>query len=257
MEHKLLIYTLISIFFTTILFGVLVKDNSSTLDELKLSSKNIIEKNQNLFNKNKDGSTIDKKFNGEKFASDSYSLYKKMTSGKSLKGNDLKNSNDYKQLSEALTTYLAAARIIVAKNQKLINTDKDGKANPKNFYPAVFGRYASYEFKKRSGIVMKQTTLGKGGYGARNSKYNSPDSWETKALNKFESSSWKRGEGFGEEVSESGSKYYRYMKPLEIKQACLGCHGDPKGEKDISGHIKEGYKLNDIRGGISVKIPMK
>jgi len=180
-----------------------------------------------------------------------------MVVGKSLEVKDLKNNNDYNKLSQALTTYLAAARIVIAKNQKLINTDKDGKSNPKNFYPAVFGRYAAYEFKKRSGIVMKQTTLGKGGYGARNSKYNSPDAWETTALKKFESNSWKRGEGFGEEVSEGGKKFFRYMKPLSIKQACLGCHGDPKGEKDISGHIKEGYKLNDIRGGISVKIPIK
>jgi general secretion pathway protein A len=45
------------------------------------------------------------------------------------------------------------------------------------------------------------------------------------------------------------------MLPTYIEPACLKCHGGPKGEKDITGHIKEGYKEGDIRGAISVMIP--
>ncbi|MCP5062483.1 MAG: DUF3365 domain-containing protein [Ignavibacteriae bacterium] len=112
---------------------------------------------------------------------------------------------------------------------------------------------ASDEFKKRTGIKIKQTTSGKG-YGARNSKYNKPDTWEAKALKKIESAGWKRNKGYGEEVKAGGGNHYRYVMPLYIKKSCLGCHGDPKGEKDISGHLKEGYKLNDVRGAISIKI---
>lgn len=45
------------------------------------------------------------------------------------------------------------------------------------------------------------------------------------------------------------------MLPIYIESACLKCHGEPKGEKDITGHIKEGYKEGELRGAISVMIP--
>jgi general secretion pathway protein A len=45
------------------------------------------------------------------------------------------------------------------------------------------------------------------------------------------------------------------MLPVYIKPACLKCHGEPKGEKDIAGGIKEGYKEGEVRGAISVMIP--
>lgn len=47
------------------------------------------------------------------------------------------------------------------------------------------------------------------------------------------------------------------MVPLQITKGCLGCHGDPVGEKDISGHVKEGYKEGHVRGAISVMVPIK
>jgi hypothetical protein len=45
--------------------------------------------------------------------------------------------------------------------------------------------------------------------------------------------------------------------PLYIEKSCLPCHGEPAGEKDISGRIKEGYKEGDLRGAISVIVPIK
>ena len=56
---------------------------------------------------------------------------------------------------------------------------------------------------------------------------------------------------------EKGKKHMRFMQPIYIKKACLKCHGVPKGEMDISGRVKEGYKLGEIRGAISVKMPIK
>ena len=41
----------------------------------------------------------------------------------------------------------------------------------------------------------------------------------------------------------SGEKVYRYMAPLFVEQGCLKCHA------------VQGYKLGDIRGGISVMLP--
>ncbi len=69
-------------------------------------------------------------------------------------------------------------------------------------------------------------------------KENEADNWEKKALLKFE-------EGI-KEVYEidtiKGRKYFRYMAPLITTQGCLKCHA------------QQGYKLGDIRGGISSSV---
>ena len=70
---------------------------------------------------------------------------------------------------------------------------------------------------------------------------NAPDSWEKAALLAFE-----QGE---EEVSSmkvmNGQEYLRMMRPLITEQGCLDCHA------------AQGYQLGDIRGGISVAVPVQ
>ncbi|MDD5214715.1 MAG: DUF3365 domain-containing protein [Methylococcales bacterium] len=70
---------------------------------------------------------------------------------------------------------------------------------------------------------------------------NAADAWEVEALKRFET-----GE---QEISsveiENGQRYLRYMSPLMVKESCLLCHE------------KQGYKLGDVRGGISVSLQME
>lgn len=68
---------------------------------------------------------------------------------------------------------------------------------------------------------------------------NAPDEWESMSLQAFEEGS-EHMSGFDTVDNEI---YYRYMKPLITKSSCLNCHEH------------QGYKLGDIRGGISVSIP--
>ena len=69
---------------------------------------------------------------------------------------------------------------------------------------------------------------------------NAPDSWEEKALKAFE-----RGEDEVSEVVAMGGKaYMRLMRPFRTDPGCLQCHAE------------QGYKVGDIRGGISVAVPM-
>ncbi|MDI6804684.1 MAG: DUF3365 domain-containing protein [Bacteroidota bacterium] len=69
---------------------------------------------------------------------------------------------------------------------------------------------------------------------------NAPDPWERKALEDFE-----LGEKEAASIdSMEGREYYRFMRPFITEKGCLKCHA------------KQGYKENDIRGGISVSIPM-
>ncbi len=72
-------------------------------------------------------------------------------------------------------------------------------------------------------------------------KLNAPDPWERKQLLKFK----KVTDESSEIQTINKKKYMRFMKPLLTKQSCMPCH------------LKQGYKVGDIRGGISVAIPMQ
>ncbi|OGO03943.1 MAG: hypothetical protein A2Y72_04740 [Chloroflexi bacterium RBG_13_53_26] len=69
---------------------------------------------------------------------------------------------------------------------------------------------------------------------------NAPDEWEKKALVAFE-------QGVTEISSIEnieGREYFRLMRPFITEEGCLKCHAG------------QGYKVNDIRGGISVSLPL-
>ena len=58
------------------------------------------------------------------------------------------------------------------------------------------------------------------------------------------------------DVTDSG-KTLRLVLPLYYSKACLDCHGEPKGVRDISGYPREGGKEGELGGAISVKLPIK
>ena len=70
---------------------------------------------------------------------------------------------------------------------------------------------------------------------------NAPDDFERNALTEFES-------GRTKEISIiediESHKFYRYIAPLYIEETCLKCHSH------------QGYKTGDVRGAISVTVPM-
>lgn len=68
---------------------------------------------------------------------------------------------------------------------------------------------------------------------------NQPDSWERESLEGFEKNRAERISIVGAGATAS----FRYMAPLEIKEACLACHA------------RQGYRTGDVRGGISVTFP--
>jgi signal transduction histidine kinase len=69
---------------------------------------------------------------------------------------------------------------------------------------------------------------------------NAPDEFERNALLAFENG---KTEAAG--IFRQGTfSYYRYMAPLYIEKPCLNCHAS------------QGYREGDVRGGISVSIPM-
>lgn len=145
---------------------------------------------------------------------------------------------------------VAASKATVAKNQDTIN--KSGVAF-KSFTPAHFGTQAAKEFTGKSGIYMKQTTTD----ALLRNPNNKADDFEKTVLAKFSDPSYPRqGDKVISEVVDGG-KSVRVLLPLFYGKGCLGCHGEPKGEMDISGYKKEGAKEGDLGGAISVKLPLK
>lgn len=70
---------------------------------------------------------------------------------------------------------------------------------------------------------------------------NTPDTWETKALRTFE-----EGKTEVSEITEiHGLPYMRVIKPYMTEERCLKCHGH------------QGYKVGDIRGAMSIAVPMQ
>ena len=70
---------------------------------------------------------------------------------------------------------------------------------------------------------------------------NSGDPWERAALKKFEAG---ETEIFSIEKMDDGKRYFRYMHNMMVEKPCLKCHA------------AQGYRLGDIRGGISVSVPV-
>ena len=70
---------------------------------------------------------------------------------------------------------------------------------------------------------------------------NTPDEWERKALEAIE-----QGESEYASIEIiNNRKHMRFMRPLKTEERCLQCHA------------AQGYKVDDIRGGISVALPME
>ncbi len=70
---------------------------------------------------------------------------------------------------------------------------------------------------------------------------NKPDNFELTALESFETGA----KEFSRLIQTSSGPTFRFMAPLVTQKECLPCHGN------------QGYKIGDIRGGISITIPAR
>lgn len=177
---------------------------------------------------------------------------------------------DVRKAAEDLAQFLVSTRRMIAQLVDVINTHGAKVEEPlpagapyafKGIIPAYMGRVIGADFFKNTGIKIKQTTLGKGEFGPRN-PYNAPDDWEKEVLTRFYEPSYPKGKGYGEEADQEGKRVYRFMLPLYIEKPCLKCHGDPATSptgdgKDIAGKPMENYQEGEVRGAISIIIPME
>jgi general secretion pathway protein A len=162
----------------------------------------------------------------------------------------LKTEKAPAQAKQLLPMLVEAGKKVVATYQPILN--KHGLAY-KNFIPATWGTQAAAIFTARTGTYLKQTTMDEV---LRNPK-NKADAFEAAIMKKFADPAYPRqGEKIVSEGADGG-KATRVMLPLFHVKGCLPCHGEPKGERDISGYLREGAKLGELAGAISVKLTQK
>jgi len=74
---------------------------------------------------------------------------------------------------------------------------------------------------------------------------NTPTDFEAKVLKELEA-------GDIEEKVIVDDMSVHYVKPIRLTKECLACHGDPAGEKDVTGGVKEGWKEGEIHGAFLI-----
>ncbi len=120
----------------------------------------------------------------------------------------------------------------------------------KGFIPATFGTQVAATFSRDTGLKLRQ--IGPPEIEPRNPE-NRPDEQETEALLTIQKSHPRVGDHVISQRLPDHS--LRVLLPLFYTRPCLSCHGKPKGEVDISGYEKEGFKEGDLGGAISVILP--
>lgn len=118
-------------------------------------------------------------------------------------------------------------------------TGQDGRQFTK-INPAYMTRQIAEVAEKISGVRLHITSL------KPLRPQNAADEWEAAALRLFEGDAGKTEFLELVERFDFGARIlpaHRYMAPLRVKQHCLDCHE------------KQGYRIGDIRGGISVTMP--
>lgn len=122
------------------------------------------------------------------------------------------------------------------------------------FIPAKAAKEIAAKFTAGTEMMLKQTSLK-----PRNQE-NAPDPFEAGILKMFEMD--RALDEYKEKVVEKdGKQYIRFMKRLVVIEACLKCHEKRENvpafiRKNYPGDQAYDYQVGDIRGAISIKVPL-
>lgn len=208
------------------------------------SGRTTIATNQSLIN---DKTRGDKGFTPEVFEQQLYAAFRQRT------GIDLASLTQAQipEMAKPLLKRLVEeSKKTIASYQTVINLQ--GLAY-KGLIPATFGTETASRFQVWSGIYLKQTAPA---HLLRNPK-NKPDEYEVTTLEHLARSNPQQQNDATISETLDHEKTVRVILPLYYSKACLSCHGEPKGERDLTGYPREGGKEGELGGAISVKLPLQ
>jgi len=205
------------------------------------AARTVIAANQSRIN---DPTIGDKELTGEAVLAEAL---RNFTEATGIKPNEIDSKSRFGRLLQA---QMAAVRTVMDENQRTINRSGVGF---KGFVPAVFGRLVNEEFLRLAGTEARVKVTAPPRF-VRNRKAR-PDGWELAAIEeRLMSPQWEKGAIYSAEAVDRDRKAFRVLVPEYYSEGCLACHGTPKGEKDITGYPKEGGKLGDLGGVISITL---
>ena len=154
-----------------------------------------------------------------------------------------------KVLTEAqtLAVEMQAVWDYIDASQTAINHNSDGTYDFKGIYCAVAGKGIARRFTRDAeGYTIRYVR------DSPRTATDEPDAFESEALRRFASGA----QEYYEMTDYEGAPSFRYVSKLTIEHNCLKCHGEPAGEKDETGFIKEGMSDGDLAGAVSIVIPV-
>jgi hypothetical protein len=209
------------------------------LIELMNIGREVVSENQATIN---DAAKADKGFTADFVADQVIERFKKKTNI------DLRTSNVAPQANFYYLALVEAEREVVDEAQPVINRQGIGF---KGFLHAEFAHRVGEHFYQKTGVRMKLT-----GISGRNLK-SKPDDFEQEVLRMFRDPRHPKGQSYARNTTFDGRPVLRMIDPEYAESSCLSCHGEPKGERDIMGMKKEGWKKGDFAGAISLVVPLR
>ena len=214
---------------------------AQSLAEMLRDARTVISNNQDLINNPDLG---DKNLTGQVVLDQAVKSYEKTT------GKDPMTVDPKSRQGRLLRDMMAAIVAATDENQATINEKGTGF---KGFIPAVFARLVSEDFNQmaKGEAEMKVTAPPEL---VRNRKAR-PDAWEAEVIKtKLLDPKWPKGQSYSAVTDIDGRRAFRVMVPEYYAASCLACHGEPKGNMDITGYPKEGGKLGDLGAAMSITL---
>jgi hypothetical protein len=211
------------------------------LADLLRSARAVVSAHQDLIN---DPTVGDKGLTSDAVLGETIARFTETT------GMDPRTVDPGSRLDLLLEAQMAAIAEVMDEAQPSINQPGVGF---KGFVPAVFARMVTERFKEKVGDraeikVTAPAVL------VRN-RMARPDAWESEHIEKqLLAPDWPEGQVFTTMAQSGGRDAFRMLVPEYYTEGCLTCHGEPQGEIDVTGYPKEGGKLGDLGGVISITL---
>jgi hypothetical protein len=217
------------------------EETALQLANMLRAARSVVAAKQDLIN---DPTIADKGLTGDLVLGEALTTFEEST------GLDPKKVDPGSRLGRLLQAQMSAIIEVIDEHQSAINQPDVGF---KGFVPAVFARLVNERFQESVGdeaeIKVTAPPLL-----VRNRKAR-PDAWENEHIEQqLMASDWPTGQVFATTGSKRGRPAYRMLVPEYYSAGCLTCHGEPQGEIDVTGYPKEGGKLGDLGGVISITL---
>jgi hypothetical protein len=211
------------------------------LADLLRAARAVISAKQDLIN---DPSIGDKGLTGDVVLAETIARFREST------GMDPTAVDPDSRIGQLFQAQLAAIEEVMDEAQGSINQPGVGF---KGFVPAIFARLVNERFEQKVGdrATIKVTAPA---VLVRN-RMALPDEWESEHIDsQLLAPDWPEGQVFATTAQSDGREAFRMLVPEYYTPGCLTCHGEPKGEIDVTGYPKEGGKLGDLGGVISITL---